>query len=98
MKSPRSFPAENVPGTPAISTQRIGDDPLADSIASAIASYIAEVSAFFFSGRFMRIVRTGPSSVTMTCSIMEVSPEYSVVIPGEAPKDLAALAGTTVEH
>ena len=34
------------------------------SIASAIASYIANVSAFFFSGRFIRMVRIAPSSVS----------------------------------
>jgi hypothetical protein len=59
MKSCRSLPAEKRPAAPAISTQRIGEAPLAVSIASAIASYITEVSAFFFSGRFMRMVRTG---------------------------------------
>jgi hypothetical protein len=47
-----------------------------------MASYIAEVSAFFFSGRFMRIKRTGPSSVTMTWSVMKF-PQYSAVIPAE---------------
>src|ERR1051325_575534 len=70
MKSPRSLPAENAPGTPQIIRQRIGDDPPALVIASDIASYIAKVSAFFFSGRFIRIVRIGPWSVTMTCSVM----------------------------
>ena len=64
------MPAENAPGAPQIRTQRIGDEPSAVSIASAIASYIAEVSAFFFSGRFIRMVRIGPSSLTMTCSVM----------------------------
>src|SRR5665213_1160589 len=34
------------------------------AIAAAIVSYISSVSAFFFSGRFMRMVRMGPSSVT----------------------------------
>ena len=86
MKSPRSLPAENAPGTPAISTQRIGDDPLAVSIASAIASYMTDVSAFFFSGRFMRIVRTGPSSVTMTWSVIEFLPN-SIGHPGRAKRD-----------
>src|ERR1044071_4940246 len=66
MKSPRSLPAENAPGTPQITRQRIGDDPPALVIASDIASYIAKVSAFFLSGRFIRMVRIGPSSVTMT--------------------------------
>src|SRR2546423_6350547 len=66
MKSPKSLPAENAPGTPAITTQRIGEFPLALSIASAIASYIGEVSAFFFSGRFMRMMRIGPWSIMMT--------------------------------
>ena len=37
-----------------------------------MASYIAKVSAFFFSGRFIRTVRTGPSSVTMTRSVIAV--------------------------
>src|SRR5947209_6607396 len=72
MKSPRSLPAENAPGTPAIRTQRIGDAPPAVSIASPIASYIAEVSAFFLSGRFIRMVRIGPSSVTITLSVMRI--------------------------
>src|SRR5262245_19160225 len=70
MKSPRSLPAENAPGTPMIRTQRIGADPPAVSIASAIASYIADVSAFFLSGRFIRIVRIAPSSLTITWSVM----------------------------
>src|ERR1043165_4247463 len=70
MKSPRSLPAENAPGAPQITRQRIGDAPPALVIASAIASYIAKVSAFFFSGRFIRMVRIGPSSVTMTCAVM----------------------------
>src|SRR3954470_8623234 len=73
MNSPRSLPAENAPGTPQMTRQRIGEDPPALVIASDIASYIAKVSAFFFSARFIRIVRIGPSSVTMTCSVMRPS-------------------------
>ena len=46
---------------------------LALSSASAIASYIAAVSAFFLSGRFIRTVRTGPASVTVMCSLMPIS-------------------------
>src|ERR1041384_6305114 len=73
MKSCRSLPAEKAPGARRIRMLPTGDDPPAVSIASAIASYITEVSAFFFSGRFIRIVRIAPSSVTMTCSVMQCS-------------------------
>jgi hypothetical protein len=38
--------------------------------ALAIVSYIAAVSAFLFSGRLIRTVRTGPESLTVTCSLM----------------------------
>ena len=59
--------------------RRIADEGAAAlSMPPAIASYIAMVSAFFFSGRFIRTVRTGPSSVTMTRSVM-ASPTYPLV-------------------
>src|SRR5262249_21137469 len=74
--------AEKAPGTPQITRQRIGEDPPALVIASDMASYIAKVSAFFLSGRFIRMVRIGPSSVTMTSVVMV--PLFSAVIPGEA--------------
>src|SRR5262245_5267767 len=41
----------------------------ASSMAFAIASYIASVSPFFFSGRFIRILRTGPSLLMKTSGI-----------------------------
>ena len=58
MNSCRSLPAENAPGPPAITTQRMSSlviDGL--RVASAMASYIDAVSAFFLSGRFIRTVR-----------------------------------------
>jgi hypothetical protein len=57
-----------------ITVQRMSELAFAVSSAAAMASYIPAVSAFFFSGRFIRMVRTGPSSVTMT-SVMLMRPE-----------------------
>src|SRR5471032_118880 len=65
-----SLPAQNPVGLPAISRQRSAGFCTALAMAPTMASYIAMVSAFFFSGRFIRTVRTGPSSVTMTRSAM----------------------------
>ena len=59
-----ALPAQKPVSCPAMSTQRMLARCAASSIACAIASYIASVSAFFFSGRFIRTVRTGPSSLT----------------------------------
>ena len=60
-KSLRSLPAQKTSGAPA-SIRHLTPSALpAFSIAAAIASYMASVSAFFFSGRFIRILRTGPS-------------------------------------
>src|SRR5262249_31675288 len=69
-KSARSLPAENAPGTPAISTQRTESSAFAPSSAAVIASYMASVSAFFLSGRFIRTVRMPSASVTITCSVV----------------------------
>src|SRR5262245_30090989 len=60
-KSLRSLPAQKTSGAPAITTHLTVSALFASSIAAAIASYMARVSAFFFSGRFIRIFRTGPS-------------------------------------
>ena len=65
MKSPMSFPAQNDPGPPAIKRQRIAPLVADSSIAAAMAPYISGVKAFFFARRFMRSVRTGPSSETI---------------------------------
>src|SRR5262245_58776673 len=81
-KSARSLPAVNAPGTPAISTQRTASDVLALSNASVIASYMAKVSAFFLSGRFIRMVRMPASSVTITCSVIRLSDCLSVECEG----------------
>src|SRR5262245_43534243 len=70
-KSARSLPAENAPGTPAISTQRTESSAFAPSSAAVIASYMASVSAFFLSGRFIRMVRMPSTSVTITCSVVK---------------------------
>src|SRR5262245_38041931 len=70
-KSARSLPAENAPGTPAISTQRTESSAFAPSSAAVIASYMASVSAFFLSGRFIRMVRMPSASVTITCSVIK---------------------------
>src|SRR6185312_1799203 len=64
-KSPMSLPAEKPDACPAISRQLRSSRAAALSIAAAMASYIASVSAFFLSGRFMRMVRIAPSSETM---------------------------------
>ena len=53
-----SLPAQKAPGAPAIITQRMASDVSASRSACVIAAYIAAVSAFFFSGRFIRTVRT----------------------------------------
>src|SRR5262249_1999885 len=70
-KSARSLPAENAPGTPAISTQRTESSAFAPSSAAVTASYMASVSAFFLSGRFIRMVRMPSASVTITCSVIK---------------------------
>src|SRR5215472_16430383 len=70
-KSARSLPAENAPGTPAISTQRTESSAFAPSSAAVIASYMPSVSAFFLSGRFIRMVRMPSASVTITCSVIK---------------------------
>src|SRR5664279_2250934 len=70
-KSPISLPAQNTVGAPAIRMQRSAVFFTALSVASVMASYIAKVSAFFLSGRFIRTVRTGPSSLTRTRSLIE---------------------------
>ena len=68
-KSLRSLPAQKTSGAPAMRTQRTPSAVPASSIAAAIASYIASVSAFFLSGRFIRILRTGPSLLITTSGI-----------------------------
>src|SRR5262245_61326293 len=69
-KSTRSLPAENAPGTPAISMQRTESSAFAPSSAAVIVSYMASVSAFFLLGRFIRMVRMPSASVTITCSVI----------------------------
>src|SRR5262249_50039344 len=66
-KSLRSLPAQKTSGEPASSRHRTLAAVPASSIAAAIVSYMASVSAFFFSGRLIRILRTGPS-LLMTMS------------------------------
>src|SRR5262249_3190057 len=61
IKSLRSLPAQKTSGAPAITRHFTLSDLFASSIAAAMASYMASVRAFFFSGRFIRILRTGPS-------------------------------------
>ena len=58
MKSSMSLPEVKMPGWPVISTARTALSSSAASSASAIAWYIAAVSAFFFSGRAISIVAT----------------------------------------
>ena len=60
-KSLRSLPAQKTSGEPAMIRHFTLSDLPASSMVEAIVSYIASVSAFFLSGRFMRILRTGPS-------------------------------------
>ncbi len=60
MKSARSLPALNMPGCPAKTTAPIRSEASASTRAARIASYMAPVSAFFFSGRFRVIRRTPP--------------------------------------
>ena len=58
MKSSRSLPDVKMPGWPVISTARIVASASAATMASAIAVYIACVSAFFFSGRAISMTAT----------------------------------------
>ena len=58
MKSSMSLPEVKMPGWPVISTARTLASAVAAISASAIAVYIACVSAFFFSGRAISIVST----------------------------------------
>ena len=74
-KSLRSLPAQKTSGAPATRMQRTPSAEPASSIAAAIASYIASVSAFFLSGRFIRILRTGPSLLITTSGMRVPSQE-----------------------
>ena len=56
MKSSRSLPEVKMPGWPVISTLRTAPSAMAAFRPSAIATYIAPVSAFFFSGRAISMV------------------------------------------
>jgi hypothetical protein len=60
-----------------------GEHHAADGVAliglaqrSVMSAYIARVSAFFFSGRFIRMMRTAPSSVTAIAPVI-VFPRFS---------------------
>ena len=64
MKSSRSLPEVKMPGWPVMSTARMAASASAAAMASAIAVYIACVSAFFFSGRAISMVAT-PSWVAV---------------------------------
>ena len=58
MKSSMSLPEVKMPGCPVISSERTALSATAARMASAIAWYIAAVSAFFFSGRAISMVAT----------------------------------------
>ena len=90
-KSARSLPAENAPGTPAISTQRTRSSVFAPSSAAVIASYMASVSAFFLSGRFIRMVRMPSASVVITCSVINSNGPLIEVSDFDTPGKVAAL-------
>jgi hypothetical protein len=72
MKSSMSLPLVKMPGWPVISTARTAGSACAALSASAIAWYIATVSAFFFSGRAISMVAT-PFSVAVLM-LMRLSP------------------------
>ena len=57
------LPAHNDPGAPANMTQQIASLASASRSARVISTYIASVSAFFFSGRLIGMMRTAPSSI-----------------------------------
>ena len=59
-----SAPAEKAPAPPAMTMQRIASSSCASPSARVIAAYIGCVNAFFFSGRFIRMVRMPASSLT----------------------------------
>jgi hypothetical protein len=71
MKSSRSLPEVNTPGWPVISRARTAGSLPAATMASVMASYIAMVSAFFFSGRAISMVAT--PSTTPVRMVMRVS-------------------------
>ena len=70
MKSSRSLPDVKMPGWPVISSERTDASASAAAIASAIAVYMACVSAFFFSGRAISITAT-PFVVTVRMVMAE---------------------------
>src|SRR6516165_5068729 len=70
LKMAMSLPAQKAPGPPANITQRTESRSSDSRKARVISTYIGCVSAFFFSGRFIRIIRTPSSSVTRTSSGM----------------------------
>src|SRR5262245_13468578 len=64
-----SLPAEKAPGTPRNTCTRMPASASAARSASLILAYMARVSAFFLSGRFIRIDWIAPRRSTMTCSV-----------------------------
>src|SRR5262249_29884624 len=101
-KSSRSAPAVKAAGPPAITTQRMAAAAAALSSASDSTSYMASVSAFFFSGRLSRRIRTGPLSVTMTWPAVAHTGSVTWVVTWLLPWALGlscgAYAGVGCEH
>src|SRR5690606_29222029 len=73
MKSARSLPDENAPGTPRIRWTRTCGSSSAPVSAAAIAAYMSRVMAFFLSGRFMRMICTAPRRSISICWLIAIS-------------------------
>jgi hypothetical protein len=81
MKSSMSLPEVKMPGWPVISTARTAASARAATSASAMAWYMATVSAFFFSGRAISIVAT-PFRVAVLMLIRRLPPARRRIQPG----------------
>src|SRR5215475_4462610 len=89
-KSPISTPTVNTPERPVRIRQRMSGFDCAVSIASLIARNISCVSAFFFSGRRMTMVRVCSSSVTMMWPAM-LLPRGALPVNAPVPHNLRCL-------
>src|ERR1700733_12362552 len=95
-----SLPEVNVSPVPVSMMTRIAGSSSADSNAATTPSYIARVSAFFFSGRLNRISMMPAARVTISSSVMRVSAIISrrvMPLPQEL-EELYPFAQPTLHH
>src|SRR5690606_32048713 len=71
-------PALNMPGSPRKTCTRTSASSSPPVSAPAIDEYMARVSAFFLSGRFMRMIWTAPRRSIRTCSVTVPTPLVAI--------------------